>query len=66
VAGQPDALDALLALVAHSAVEVIADPDVALCDAPSCGQLFIRTRGNQRWCGPACGNRARVARHAHR
>lgn len=68
VAGAADPLDTLLARVADSAVELVADPnsDLALCDAPSCGQLFIRARRNQRWCGPACGNRARVARHARR
>jgi predicted RNA-binding Zn ribbon-like protein len=65
---EPGPVDALLARVADDAVRLIADPDsaIALCDAPSCGQFFRRTRTNQRWCGPACGNRARVARHAHR
>jgi predicted RNA-binding Zn ribbon-like protein len=57
-------LDELLARVASSALELLADPALALCDAPSCGQFFIRHRGDQRWCGPACGTRARVARHA--
>ncbi|MFI5735270.1 CGNR zinc finger domain-containing protein [Kribbella sp. NPDC051587] len=37
--------------------------DLALCDAPGCGQLFFQRRTNQAWCGPGCGNRARVARH---
>lgn len=66
VAGDPDAVAALLAIVAHATVQLIADSGnaVTLCDAPSCGQFFTRTRRNQRWCGPACGNRARVARHA--
>lgn len=40
--------------------------DVGFCDAPSCGQFFMRERPNRRWCGPACGTRARVARHARR
>jgi predicted RNA-binding Zn ribbon-like protein len=62
----PDApaLDALLARVGASALDVLRDPALALCDAPSCGQFFSRHRGDQRWCGPACGTRARVARHA--
>jgi predicted RNA-binding Zn ribbon-like protein len=57
-------LDELHALIAASALEVLEDPLLALCDAPSCGQLFMRHRGDQRWCGPACGTRARVAKHA--
>ena len=67
VAGDPDPLDELLARIAAATVQLISDrgADLALCDAPSCGQFFLRARGNQRWCGPACGNRARVARHAH-
>src|SRR3954447_9124809 len=39
---------------------------IGFCDAPSCGLFFERTRRNQRWCSPECGNRARVARHAAR
>jgi predicted RNA-binding Zn ribbon-like protein len=62
--GRPAALDELLARVAASTLDLLADPALALCDAPSCGQFFIRHRGGQRWCGPACGTRARVARHA--
>jgi predicted RNA-binding Zn ribbon-like protein len=60
-------LDDLLARVADSTIRLLNDAGsaLALCDAPSCGQFFIRARGNQRWCGPACGNRARVARHSH-
>jgi predicted RNA-binding Zn ribbon-like protein len=57
-------LDELLALIATSALELLEDPALALCDAPSCGQLFMRHRGDQRWCGTACGTRARVAKHA--
>jgi predicted RNA-binding Zn ribbon-like protein len=58
------ALDALLARIAASALDVLRDPALSFCDAPSCGQFFLRHRGDQRWCGPACGTRARVARHA--
>jgi len=57
-------LDTLLARVAASALDVLRDPALSFCDAPSCGQFFLRHRGDQRWCGPACGTRARVARHA--
>jgi predicted RNA-binding Zn ribbon-like protein len=58
------ALDELLARVGASALDVLRDPALSFCDAPSCGQFFLRHRGDQRWCGPACGTRARVARHA--
>jgi predicted RNA-binding Zn ribbon-like protein len=61
-----DAVDELLARTAMSAVELLASPALAYCDAPSCGQFFMRTRRDQRWCGPACGTRTRVARHAMR
>lgn len=63
--GEHDALDELLARVAASVLDLLDDPDLAFCDAPSCGQFFIRHRGGQRWCGSACGTRARVARHAN-
>src|SRR3954468_16189106 len=66
-AGPAEPLDELLAHVSASAVELAgAGPGspLALCDAPSCGQFFMRHRRGQRWCGPACGTRARVARHA--
>jgi predicted RNA-binding Zn ribbon-like protein len=66
VLGAPAPLDELLARVVDATVRLAGDADdLGLCDAPSCGQFFLRTRANQRWCGPACGNRARVARHAH-
>ena len=61
-----DDAEALLGLLAAAVIDLAARPaagGVALCDAPSCGQLFLRTRADQRWCGPGCGNRARAARH---
>jgi predicted RNA-binding Zn ribbon-like protein len=61
-----DPLDELLARAASSALELLASPELAYCDAPSCGQFFMRNRRDQRWCGPACGTRTRVARHAMR
>jgi predicted RNA-binding Zn ribbon-like protein len=66
-AGPADPLDELLARVAASALELAGggpDAALALCDAPSCGQFFLRHRRGQRWCSQACGTRARVARHA--
>lgn len=55
--------------VARSAVQVVAGPEweqVVVCRAPSCGMFFLRSSWRQTWCSPACGNRARVARHAAR
>jgi predicted RNA-binding Zn ribbon-like protein len=63
---ETDPVDELLARTAMSAVELLASPALAYCDAPSCGQFFMRSRRDQRWCGPACGTRTRVARHAMR
>ena len=57
------------AAVARSAIEIVAEAEregLSVCRAPSCGMLFLRRSIGQRWCCDACGNRARVARHAHR
>jgi len=62
-------VDELIALVIAALIDLIgggAHDDVGFCDAPSCGQFFVRERPNRRWCGAACGSRARVARHASR
>jgi len=62
-----DPIDELLARAVHDAIDLARDPSrLGFCDAPSCGQLFVRGRADQRWCGPACGTRARVAAHARR
>lgn len=63
------AIDGVIAVVAAATVDLLTGPDlagVALCDAPSCGQLYHRDRSNQTWCDPSCGNRARAARHHRR
>ena len=57
------------AAVARSAIEILAGGNhdlLSVCRAPSCGMLFLRKGGRQRWCCDACGNRSRVARHAQR
>jgi predicted RNA-binding Zn ribbon-like protein len=59
----------LLADLAASVVELLSGPDaefLALCDAPGCGQFYLRGRPNQNWCSPQCGARARAQRHAQR
>jgi predicted RNA-binding Zn ribbon-like protein len=61
--------EGLLATLTAAVVDLLTRPDVtdlALCDAPGCGQLYLRARPNQRWCGPGCGARARSERHHRR
>jgi predicted RNA-binding Zn ribbon-like protein len=55
--------------IAAAAIDLLTGPEaaaVALCDAPGCGQLYLRGRPNQQWCDPHCGTRARSRRHAER
>ncbi len=54
--------------VARSAIELLAGDDtrLSICTAPSCGLLYPPDHSRQLWCCRACGNRARVARHAAR
>lgn len=59
----------LLATLADAVVDLLGERQLyhlAFCDAPSCGQFFHRQRPNQHWCCPACGDRARSARHHKR
>jgi predicted RNA-binding Zn ribbon-like protein len=62
-------VDALLGAIAASAVELVGGADrtrLRNCEAPRCGMYFLAGREQQVWCCAACGNRARVARHAQR
>jgi predicted RNA-binding Zn ribbon-like protein len=54
--------------VARSAIELFDGNHrrPSICTAPSCGLLYPPEHPRQRWCCRACGNRARVARHAAR
>ncbi len=58
----------LLATVAASAIEVLADVDPARlrrCAGPGCRLLFTAAHPARRWCDSrTCGNRVRVARHS--
>ncbi|MEV5321363.1 CGNR zinc finger domain-containing protein [Streptomyces sp. NPDC052687] len=60
----------LAALLAESAVTLLADPAVARvrqCAADDCVLLFLPAHPRRRWCSPTrCGNRVRVARHYRR
>ncbi len=53
-----------LARVAWSTIWLVGGPDRdRLRRCGSCGNLFVATRSDRRWCSVACGNRVRVARH---
>ncbi|WP_433304940.1 CGNR zinc finger domain-containing protein [Actinoplanes sp. CA-030573] len=40
--------------------------DLRACHAPGCVQFFLKDHPRREWCSPACGNRARAARHYQR
>ncbi|MFE9661151.1 ABATE domain-containing protein [Streptomyces sp. NPDC005955] len=61
--------DLLLTALATAAGVFLASPDAArlrACHAPRCVRYFLKEHPRQEWCKPACGNRARVARHHER
>lgn len=58
--------EALLGTIARHAITLLGGPEreaLRACQAPGCVQFFARTHPRQEFCGPACGNRARAARH---
>jgi predicted RNA-binding Zn ribbon-like protein len=58
-----------LSAIAEQAAQLFAGPDrveLRACHAPGCVLYFLRTHPRREWCSPACGNRARVARHYQR
>lgn len=64
-----DPVTAALARVAGSAITLFGGPlvtHVRACGNPSCVQFFVTRQHRREWCSPACGNRARVLRHARR
>jgi predicted RNA-binding Zn ribbon-like protein len=66
---QADPATRLSADIAAATIDLLTGPDtaaIALCDAPGCGQLYLRGRPNQQWCNPHCGTRARSQRHTDR
>ncbi|WP_107056114.1 ABATE domain-containing protein [Streptomyces griseus] len=59
----------LTAVLAQAAIAFLAGPDrqrLRACHAPRCVRYFLKEHARQEWCGPSCGNRARVARHHQR
>ncbi|MBE8470256.1 CGNR zinc finger domain-containing protein [Streptomyces justiciae] len=64
-----DGEDDLTAVLARAAISFLAGPDrnrLRACHAPRCVRYFLKDHPRQEWCKPACGNRARVARHHER
>ncbi|WP_329281029.1 CGNR zinc finger domain-containing protein [Streptomyces sp. NBC_01451] len=59
----------VVAVLARAAVGFLAGADrerLRACHAPRCVRYFLKEHPRQEWCRPACGNRARVARHHER
>lgn len=59
----------VVAVLAQAAVVFLAGADrerLRACHAPRCVRYFLKEHPRQEWCTPACGNRARVARHHER
>jgi predicted RNA-binding Zn ribbon-like protein len=65
-----DAGQATLAAIARDTIDLLGTParrdTLRACGGPGCVQFFIKDHPRKQWCGPACGNRARAARHYHR
>jgi len=62
-------LAAALGAIARDAVHLLGGGsygDLHACHGPGCVLLFVTTDARRAWCSPACGNRARVARHYRR
>lgn len=61
-----DTTDTLLAALAVDAIEFLGSArsaELRTCEAPGCVLYFIKDHPRREWCSPACGNRARAARH---
>ena len=58
--------EVLVAAIAANAIELTAGPErerLHACGAPGCVLMFVKQHARREWCSPACGNRARQARH---
>lgn len=67
VSAHPDGdLPTVLGVLARDGIDVLASGELHACGAPSCVLFFVPRTARQAWCSPACGNRARVARHYER
>lgn len=59
----------LVAELADAATDLLTNPSidrVRQCEGRDCVLLFLPEHPRRRWCSPACGNRARVARYYQR
>ncbi|MFD9903296.1 CGNR zinc finger domain-containing protein [Streptomyces sp. NPDC059063] len=65
-APRADLLDAALARAALAFLTGPDRPRLRACHGPRCVRYFLKDHPRQEWCKPACGNRARVARHHER
>ncbi len=70
IAADRSAADPLSASFAGFAVDAVpllagehARGSLRACLAPACVLYFVKDHALREWCSPACGNRARVARH---
>ncbi|QXJ23386.1 ABATE domain-containing protein [Actinomadura graeca] len=60
-------VDLALGLLAEDAARLLTGAEaakLALCAAPKCTRLMVRTHAARRWCSDRCGNRVRAARHS--
>lgn len=61
--------EVVLGAIAADAIDLLTGPrgrELRACGAPGCVLLFLRDHPRREWCSPACGNRARQARHYRR
>jgi predicted RNA-binding Zn ribbon-like protein len=59
----------LIAALARAAIDFLASDArerLRACPAPRCVRYFVKEHPQQEWCGPSCGNRARVSRYYQR
>lgn len=63
------AADAAVSAIAEEAIGLFSQDErlrLRACLAPGCVLYFIKDHPRREWCSPACGNRARAARHYQR
>jgi len=63
------AADAAVSAIAEEAIGLFSRDDrlqLRACLAPGCVLYFLKDHPRREWCSPACGNRARAARHYQR
>jgi predicted RNA-binding Zn ribbon-like protein len=60
---------ATVSAIAEEAITLFSQDDrlqIRACLAPGCVLYFLKDHPRREWCSPACGNRARAARHYQR